>query len=316
MKSNVLIVEDSAEVRSGLQIALEGQGYEVRDAVDGREGITLFREWKPDIVLLDIKMPRMSGIDVCTLIRHESDVPVIMFSGVDEMVDIRLAIQRGASDYVLKDTGFRELLNRVAKHLKLRAAEVMLPTMSHAGANVVSLGVAETGGSASSTAPADAASSVSKFNVQTLHVDAPTPASVESGGVLENLAIVAHSEPESLDEIATVAGRTGYEVAAFSTGQEAVEALAARRPKLVVLGSTLTDMNSMNVVQAISSHPLGEMMAVVLALGRRSPELVRRARYMGVQETIIRPWTDGRLDMAVRSALAATRQARRRLNAA
>ncbi len=317
MNGNVLIVEDSAEVRSGLEIALESQGYQVKAAADGREGIKLFREWRPDIALLDIRLPRMSGIDVCTLIRHESDVPVIMFSGIDEPGDVKLAIQRGATDYVLKDTGFRELLGRVSKHLRRRAADALLtPSAKNAG-RVVPF---EAGSAAPSAEALNAtAQSVAEFagvKAQTVEVDAPTPASVDPAGTLENLVIVAHSEPESLEELSMIAARTAFEVAKAPTGREAIEILAMRRPKLLLIGNTLTDMNSMSVVQAVANHPLGELMGMVLALGRRAPELARRARYLGVHEVVFRPWNDGRMDLAIRSALAATRSARSRLRAA
>lgn len=325
MTSNVLIVEDSADVRSGLQIALESQGYKVEAAADGRDGIKLFREWRPDIALLDIRMPRMSGIDVCTLIRHESDVPVIMFSGVNESDDVRLAIQRGATDYVLKDTGFRELLNRVSKHLNRTAADVLMPPSVQSTSddgNVIPFTQPTPDESLlmepvdEPPVPARPPADLTGLKVKTVKVDAPTPASVEPLGVLENLIIVAHSEPEAMKELTTVAKRIGFEVASASTGKQAINLLAGRRPKLLVIGSTLTDMNCMKVVEAVANHSLGELMAVVLALGRRSPELARRARYMGVQETVYQPWNDGRLDIAMRSALAATRAARSRLEAA
>lgn len=321
MSQNVLIVEDSADVRSGLQIALESQGYQVQAAVDGRDGIKQFRESRPDIALLDIRMPRMSGIDVCTLIRHESDVPVIMFSGVDESDDVRLAIQRGATDYVLKDTGFRELLNRVSKHLNTRAADLLmapeLATERNAGSVVpftppVTSDPEETNTKGEQRRPAE----IVGLRVQKIKVDAPTPASVDPSGTLENLVIVANSDPEALDELVSVARLIGFEVATAATGREAIEVLATRRPKLLLIGNVLTDMNATAVVKAISNHPQGELMAVVMAFERRLPELARRARYMGVHETVFRPWNDGRLDLALRSALASTRAARSRLEAA
>lgn len=325
MERTVLIVEDSAEVRSGLQIALESQGYRVQAAADGRDGIKLFREWQPDIALLDIRMPRMSGIDVCTLIRHESDVPVIMFSGLNESDDVQLALQRGATDYVLKDTGFRELLNRVSKHLQRRAVDVLLSPPVN-GVKSTGNVVAFTPTTPAETAEVEPASEpdtpprkpadLTGLTVQKLKVDAPTPASVDPDGALENLVIVAHSEPEALSELTVIAGQIGFEIATASTGRETIEILAARRPKLLLIGNVLTDMNCTAVVKAVSNHPLGEFIAIVMAFGSRLPELARRARYMGVQETIFRPWNDGRLDLAMRSALAATRVARSKLEAA
>ena len=69
-------------------------------------------------------------------------------------------------------------------------------------------------------------------------------------------------------------------------------------------------------MQAVANHNLGELIGIVVALSRRSPELMRRARYLGAQEAVVKPWSDGRMDLAIRSALAATRASRSRLNAA
>lgn len=318
MNNTVLIVEDSAEIRAGLQIALEGKGYGVRSAADGREGMRVFREAKPDIVLLDIKMPRLSGIDVCTLIRNESDVPVIMFSGIDDVVDVKLALQRGATDYVLKDTGFKELMSRVEKHLKHKVADLLTTQpLARRSRNVLPFSPSLSEEPASSKGKARSATpDLSALNVQKLKVEAPTALSTAPSGPMEDLVIVAHSDPESLNDLVGIAMRTGFEIASASTGQEAIETLAVRRPKLLVVGNVLTDMNCIGIVQAVANHPLGELMGVVLALGRRSPELARRARYLGVQQVVVRPWDNGSMDLAIRSALAATRDARSRLKAA
>lgn len=308
MTSSVLIVEDSADIRAGLQVALEGQGYRVSVAADGREGISMFRESQPDIALLDIRMPRLSGIDVCTLIRNESDVPVIMFSGVDEQADVLLALQRGASDYVLKDTGFRELLDRVAKHIRLRKADLLTTKTANRGAGRVVPFTAAGG--------AKPVADVSGLNVQTVKIAAEASTGRLNGDLLEDLVIVAHSEPDALAQLSEIAGRTRFEVAQASTGREAVELLAQRTPKLLIVGNVLTDMNCLAVIQAVANHDHASLIGIVLAMGKRSPELVRKARYMGVQATVFQPWNDGRLDVAIRTALAATRTVRTRPKAA
>lgn len=315
MKSKVLIVEDSPEVRSGLKIALEGQGYEVVAAEDGREGIKAFRESRPDIALLDIRMPRLSGIDVCTLIRNESDVPVIMFSGVHETEDVALAIQRGANDYVLKDTGFKELLARVAKHLRYRSAALLTMQPSRSAERTV-LPFTPASGTAEQAGPSGVASRPGKRAAASVNLARFEPAVALTNEALENLAVVAHSDPDSLNQLANITGRTNFEIVKASSGEQAIAAIDARRPKLVVLGNVLKDMSCIAVVKAAKGHPLGEMIGMVLALGRRSPELVRRAEYMGVQEVVYAPWDKGALDIAIRSALASTRAARSRLEAA
>jgi DNA-binding response OmpR family regulator len=342
MNDRILIVEDSNEVRMALQIALEGQGYRVSAAADGREGMRIFRESKPDLVLLDIRLPKLSGIDVCTLIRNESSVPVIMFSGVDERADVLLAIQRGANDYVLKDSGFRELLGRVSKHLRRHtAALVTTQSVKRRGGRVVPFPAAKPAAGrgkqkvatpVAAAALARAAAEVTELSaptaaakrpkppadltglkVQTVHIEPEAETPGTEGEPLEDLIIVAHSEAESLDELAKVAARTGYDVMKAATGQEAIAVLTRRRPKLVLLGNVLTDMSCFALVEAVAQHPMGELIGLVLAMGRRSPEMTRRARYLGVHATVFQPWNDGRLDVAIRSALAATRKARSRV---
>ncbi len=313
MKNTVLIVEDSPEVRAGLQIALEGQGYTVVSEGDGREGIKTFRETRPDIVLLDINMPRLSGIDVCTLIRNESDVPVIMFSGIDDGEDVALAIQRGANDYVLKDTGFKELLSRVAKHLRYRHAAMLTTQPSRSAGRTVVPFTPVASGSAAVGKARRAQRRAERAGREPLQFE-PVHAVID--GALENLAIVAHSDPDSLNELANIAGRTNFEIVKASSGEEAIDAIVARRPKLILLGGKFKDMSCTAVIKSATEHPMGEMFGVVLALGRRAPELVRRARYLGVNEVVYAPWNDGSLDIAIRSALTATRSARSALEAA
>ena len=315
MNTTVLIVEDSPDIRSGLQIALESQGYSVVAAVDGRDGMRMFRDHNPDIALLDIRMPKLSGIDVCTLIRNESDIPIIMFSGVNERDDVVLAIKRGATDYILKDTGFRELLNRVSMHVRKRAAELLTTSPGRRSPGQVlpftrpAALVPEVAGLVGPKAnvprpPVD----LSRLNVKTVRVEPAASHQGASGGLLEDLVVIAHSEPDSLKQLASIAGRTRLEVAQAMTGQEAIEILATRSPKLMLVGNILTDMNCLTVIEAVQNHRLGELMGTILAIGKRAPELTRRARYMGVNDIIFKPWDDGRLDLAIRSTLNTTRQ--------
>jgi two-component system response regulator MtrA len=83
--------------------------------VDGRYGMRMFRYYQADITRLDIRMPILSGLDVCTLIPNESDIPIIMFSAVDEREDVVAAIQRGANDYVLKGSGVAAVSERISR---------------------------------------------------------------------------------------------------------------------------------------------------------------------------------------------------------
>jgi DNA-binding response OmpR family regulator len=257
------------------------------------------------------------------LIRNESDIPIIMFSGVNERDDVVLAIKRGASDYVLKDTGFRELLNRVSMHARKRAADLLttaprrrtpgqvLPFTSPPALVPEVAGLVGPRANAPKP-PVD----LSGFNVKTVRVEPAATHQGASGNLLEELVIVAHSDPESLKQLASIAGRTRLEVAKAMTGQEAIEILATRSPRLIVVGNILTEMNCISVIEAVQNHRLGELMGTILAIGKRAPELTRRARYMGVSDIIFKPWDDGRLDLAIRTALNTTRQAGAGLRAA
>jgi len=115
----ILVAEDDASIRLGLVDTLESEGYAVIEAAHGEEAVTLFTEEKPDLVLLDIMMPRLSGYDVCREIRKSSaTTPVIMLSAKSEEIDKVLGLELGADDYITKPFGMRELLARVSAALR------------------------------------------------------------------------------------------------------------------------------------------------------------------------------------------------------
>jgi two-component system response regulator RegX3 len=110
----VLVVEDEESYRQALASGLGHEGFDVVLASDGREGIDLFNEHRPDIVLLDMLLPGMHGIDVCRKLRAVSDVPILMVSAVDSELDVVLGLELGASGYVTKPFRLRELPSRGA----------------------------------------------------------------------------------------------------------------------------------------------------------------------------------------------------------
>ena len=120
----VLIVEDEPAYVDALTVALEREGYEPVAATDGRSAVATFLEHVPDIVLLDLMLPEMSGLDVLRRIRSESDVPVIVLSAKDAESDVVAALELGADDYLTKPYSVRELLARI------RAAMRRVPTRS------------------------------------------------------------------------------------------------------------------------------------------------------------------------------------------
>jgi two-component system response regulator RegX3 len=114
----VLVVEDEQSLREPLVYLLEKEGYEVLDASDGNAAIDLFRSSNPDIVLLDLMMPGMSGNEVCRVIRQTSNVPVIMLTAKDSEIDKVVGLEIGADDYVTKPYSTRELLARMKAVLR------------------------------------------------------------------------------------------------------------------------------------------------------------------------------------------------------
>ena len=116
----VLVVEDEESFIDALTIGLTREGFDVAVARDGQEGLALFHREPFDIVLLDLMLPKMSGLDVCRAIRAGSDVPVIIVSAKGEEVDMVLMLELGADDYVTKPYRLRELVARMRAVLRRR----------------------------------------------------------------------------------------------------------------------------------------------------------------------------------------------------
>jgi two-component system response regulator RegX3 len=114
----VLVVEDEASFVEALQIGLSREGFRVEVAVDGVEALERFAELKPDLVLLDVMLPRVSGLDVCRQIRAQSTVPIIMVTAKSGEIDTVVGLEVGADDYVTKPYRIRELVARIRALLR------------------------------------------------------------------------------------------------------------------------------------------------------------------------------------------------------
>ena len=121
MTKNILVVEDEPDLRTTLEFNLKSEGYKVNSAADGRGAINEIGKKVPDLVLLDLMLPDMSGLEVCKKIRKESfsdQVSIIMLTAKGEEVDRVLGFELGADDYVVKPFSVRELMLRISSILK------------------------------------------------------------------------------------------------------------------------------------------------------------------------------------------------------
>ena len=116
----LLVVEDEESFIDALEIGLGREGFEVTVARDGQEAVAKFEAGNFDLVLLDLMLPKMSGLDVCRVIRSSSDVPIIVVSAKGEEVDMVLMLEIGADDYVQKPYRLRELVARIRAVLRRR----------------------------------------------------------------------------------------------------------------------------------------------------------------------------------------------------
>ena len=122
----ILVVDDDTNICELLRLYLTKEGYQVTTANDGEEGLEKFNQLKPDMVLLDVMMPRMDGLEVCRRIQAIRPVPVLMLTARDEETDILIGLAVGADDYVTKPFRMREVVARVQALLRRveRAAEL------------------------------------------------------------------------------------------------------------------------------------------------------------------------------------------------
>jgi two-component system response regulator RegX3 len=123
----ILVVEDEDALADSVRYNLEREGYGVSVAGDGRRAIERFRSDHPNLVILDLMLPELSGLDVCRMIRQESDVPIIMVTAKDSEADKVAGLELGADDYVTKPFSIRELVSRVRAHLRRASMAAGVP---------------------------------------------------------------------------------------------------------------------------------------------------------------------------------------------
>jgi len=133
----ILLIEDEPTLTESVSYNLDREGFNVMAALDGEVGLKYFRDWDPDLILLDLMIPEISGLDLCRIIRSESDIPVIVLTAKDTESDKVVALEMGADDYVTKPFSMRELIARVRANLRRTAMQSRRGDHAAAGPVVV-----------------------------------------------------------------------------------------------------------------------------------------------------------------------------------
>lgn len=143
-KKTILVVDDEKMIRNLLNINLTKEGYNVIEAVDGLEAVELATERKPDLILLDVMIPKLDGLSVCKRIKNTMNVPILMVTAKDSEVDKILGLELGADDYVTKPFSIRELIARIKANLRKAEASIA-PNQATTGVqkkdNIIKVGV-------------------------------------------------------------------------------------------------------------------------------------------------------------------------------
>lgn len=119
MNDKILVVEDEISLQETLSYNLRHEGYQVEIAGDGVDGLRLAKEFHPDLVLLDVMLPRMDGFEVCKNLRADMDMPILMLTARADEIDRVVGLEIGADDYIVKPFSMRELMARIKTRLRL-----------------------------------------------------------------------------------------------------------------------------------------------------------------------------------------------------
>ena len=126
----ILVVEDEENIREAVVYSLSQEGFDVYSANDGEEGLNKAKSLNPDLVLLDVMLPKLDGFEVCRMIRKDLDLPVFMLSAKGEEIDRVVGLELGADDYITKPFSMRELVVRIRNMLK-RSSKLSSSTLSN-----------------------------------------------------------------------------------------------------------------------------------------------------------------------------------------
>jgi len=118
VKEKILLIEDEVPIADSVAYSLQNEGFEVRCEYDGLAGLSAYRAFYPDLIILDLMLPKLNGLDFCRLLRRESNVPIIILTAKTEEIDRILGLELGADDYICKPFSIKELIARVRAVLR------------------------------------------------------------------------------------------------------------------------------------------------------------------------------------------------------
>src|SRR4029078_6755474 len=139
-KASILVVDDEPSLRESITYTLRREGFIVETAAEGTRALAMARERSPDLIILDVMLPGMDGLQICRTLRRESSVPIIMLSAKGEELDRVLGLEIGADDYVTKPFAMRELVARVRAQLRRVQLEEHRASISAPATGVMEFG--------------------------------------------------------------------------------------------------------------------------------------------------------------------------------
>jgi DNA-binding response OmpR family regulator len=265
--AKILVAEDAVDLRDALVEVLLALDYTVQAARDGYEAVTMFPEFKPDLAILDMRMPMMNGIDVCAVIRQTSDIPIIMFTSADDVADVNGAILKGATDFVLKTTGINELADRVEAHLQ-RELEPLKPRVTVAPPGTTPL----------------------LPNVHT---------STGSRNAFKSFTVVIDPDKKSRARIIGTLKRLNQDFIEVETAAEGALAIERHDPDIVVTEWQLPDMDAFKMFSELKRGDNAKEIARVIMSDRLSPETLRKSNFVGISNILEKPLNVGKVEVMV-----------------
>ncbi len=280
----ILVAEDAIDLREALVEVLLELGYTVKAASDGYEAVTMFPDFKPDLAILDMRMPMMNGSDVCAVIRKTSDIPIIMFTSADDVADVNGAIVKGATDFVLKTTGIDELADRVEAHL-LKQLEPLKPAITNSDMSYASV---------SDTSPSN------------IHVANSAP------NAIKTFTVIIDPDKNARAKNTAILTRLNQDFIEVESAGEGMAAIQDYDPDLVVTEWALPDMDIFKMFSSLRRGIKAKTLTLVIISDKLSPETQRKSNFVGINNFLEKPLDLGKAEILIGDCIKKTlRQLRR-----